>query len=486
MSEEDTLKIPDPEESRDEPSTDDALEVPAPESPSDDSFDREKMQAPSDAEGSQQETPTDNDKLRIPDPDEGQDVAPDTIGNIVLAGVLSTLLGLALFVVQRSQHDGSSSAEVRGDARTVQGETDTSRERIAARLADMGRDQLKARDWSERERVSAFRLGPRKVARAACRTLPSSLTSESLSNDVQRELLGAVDRRVEHTPWGCLLRYFLEDRIDSSLELASELESFWNEMRTFRASSSIVVPVVQDYRQSGDPPESESFRRWLRLCGLNFERPEGRRCRQWLQTRAPDDETRDLLNVVESHLHKTDALNPSYDLPLLLRGLAHLVQFGQPDTWMIEETDALPNYDADFRLGAVLYLCRFAQSSNQGTAEQAARALSEAANVSLRAVQEKLIERWQLACRKAFRANDDSDNPRAPLLDTQSGEDADTPNYSLQSVIEAGSCQVDPDKPRWYCASRQWRGYDADKLEDFFVETGHLKWDDDNEFWQVE
>jgi hypothetical protein len=433
------------------------------------------------------------DKLRIPDPEESRDDSPDPGGNLVLSGAIAFLLGLGIFVAQRHRATSPTSEGSRTSTQTQHAATettatdgDTPYAGVVSELERLETNRLYDRDWTERERIAAIRLGPRRLADAACRTLPEPLRDDSLSGDVHRELLGAVDRRVSHAPWSCLLRRFLEDGIDEELGLHSEMASFWEAFRVFQTSDPTAARIVETYRRTDDRPDSEAFDRWLRLCGLNFDASVGRACRRLLHALAPD-QGRDLLGVVETHLRETDDLNPAYDLPYLFGGLTRLIQFGQPDTWRIASTDALPDYDADLRLGAVLYLCRFVQSPRTDTVTRAARALSEAAGISIRAVHNKLRERWQMACKRAFRTNDDPRQPTAPLLEIGSNREDTTPTYALQYVLDSGACEVESDKPRWYCASRRWHGSRADELKSFFFETEYLKWKgEENEFWTID
>ena len=292
----------------------------------------------------------------------------------------------------------------------------------------------------------------------------------------ERELLSLVDRRSPEAPWTCLFRTFFEDSSRLPRTVRDELAAMWGKLRVFDGAGEVFTTVIRDFAVGKTVPDSTEFRRWLRLCGLNFEAIEGDACRRLLAGVAPR-QGRDLLHVVELHLRRTD-VNPSYDLPIVIEGLKVLAHDGQPIEWRIDETTALPDYDADLRLGAIFYLCRFVNSPTRAVARQAAKALSHSADIGVRAVDENLRPRWLQACRSAFGSTPDEGQPSAQFLAVWNGDPDDPPRYALENTIDRGDCRLRRNHPVWYCGAAAWNGHDPAKLVDFFVETRELEWDD--------
>ncbi|MFB6264366.1 MAG: hypothetical protein ABEL76_12205 [Bradymonadaceae bacterium] len=416
-----------------------------------------------------------NDKLRVPGPDEGEDEPSRLDGTLVISAVLSCALALGFFVyrLEVSRHDGGAEAD-----RPEPSELNPV-ERASRRLekATEGGDGVDAEvdesffDGPNRL-IAAFEGGPRPAAETACRARADALASGELDERVHRTLLKIVDRRTLQAPWTCLTRLYLEGRLSRKLGVYDEIDALWSKIEAFRTSGTIAESILAGFRDRG-APDSAAFERWVRLCGLNFQWKPGRRCRRFLRSTAPEYGS-DLLEVVETHLRETD-LNPTYDIPLLIHGLKHLGNRGQPAVWTIESTDELPDYDADLRIGAAFYLCRFMQAPTRQTRDSAARALGTIAGVSTRKVDLKRLPRWSLACRYAFQQGGKERDPKAPLLEVARRDDG-TPRYSVGSLVEQGKCETEETTPVWYCGARAWQGKTIDALDDFFVKTRFLQW----------
>lgn len=419
----------------------------------------------------------DDDKLRVPDPDatDGDDSPYDAA--IVVGATLSILFGLAIFLIQLESTGHQPGAPTEA---SQTGQSNGPMDRLRRLARQKSGAELETREWTPDETVLAFSKGPRAVARAICRASTDALSSGSLPAEAAAELAAAVDRRAPHVPWQCLMDGYLQDQISSELAVYDKLDTFWDEMRAFRASGDVVEQILAGWRaevrrapgpEARGLPDSERFDRWIRLCALNFDFPAGEACRRLLADLAPRHGA-DLLGVVETHLQESTP-NPNYDLPILIDGLERLASVGQPPDWRIVETEELPDYDVDLRIGATFYLCRILNSPNDDVGERAARALSEAAGVSPRAVDDGLRRRWLQACELAFQ----SDGENAESLAVWNGDNNSAPRYELQHAIERGHCEVRDDHPDWYCASLKWQGGQPEDLRDFFVETRHLDWD---------
>ncbi|MFB6372651.1 MAG: hypothetical protein ABEN55_05975 [Bradymonadaceae bacterium] len=416
-------------------------------------------------------------KLRVPEPGEPED--PEGPGGVfVVAAAVSLLLGLTFFLYQY-ERTGESPASS-GDRETAgTGEPSALKER-AKRLAVLRGDGLADYRWASRDVLAAIRYGPRPVAERACRRLfeEGEKGGQKLQNrKIWSELLSVTDRRATHAPWSCLFRVFFTDASRLESGLARALKQLWGQIRTFQASGRLVASVIRDFAAAGFFPEHSTFRRWARLCALNFDTHEGGACRELLAAVAPRQGT-DLLDTVEIHLRRTD-LNPTYDLPILMDGLERLAAEGQPPGWQIAETDALPDYEADLRIGAIFYLCRFVNSPDDGVAQRASKALSRAADYGVRAGDATRRPRWLAACRRAFGTRTDDGTWRAPALAVWTGEPEDAPRYPLRHAIERGDCKVRDGHPRWYCGSAKWNGSTAAQLTDFYVETSGMEWEDE-------
>lgn len=415
----------------------------------------------------------DDQKLRVPDPDEPE--TPDTRGEIfVLAAAVSILAGLAFFLdryerAQRPDDGVDRPAEASAD--------DPPLADRAGRLHDYTtRGGLDDYQWRPDDILAALRHGPRGIATVGCRTALRDRPDELLDSDIRRELLTVVDRRADHVPWSCLFRALFEhpDRLGD--QLTGELREIWATIRTFDETGGIAETVAGVWADTGYLPDDPGVRRWARLCALHFDRSEGFACRELLAERAPEQGT-DLLDVLEVHLRETD-LNPSFDLPILVDALERLATQGQPPGWRIEETDTLPDYDTDLRIGAIFYLCRMVNSPTDSVARQSAEALSHVADYGVRAGDDNLRDRWLAACRHAFDISPDDPEPSAPALAVWNGNPDDPPRYALRSTIDRGDCRVRPDHPRWYCGSAKYDATSPAELTDFFVDTRHMNWDD--------
>lgn len=190
------------------------------------------------------------------------------------------------------------------------------------------------------------------------------------------------------------------------------------------------------------------------------------------------------------------------EFTLVADALALLASRGQPLGWRIDETATMPDYDVDFRLGAVFMLCRMVHSPDTTVADIAARRLSQVARVGIRAGDRNLLFRWRIGCQTAFSGGRElaaelHDEPYPLLMvsgDAEAepaGEDAADENgeapssvvvrYGLQDAIERGACELHEGRPPWYCGAERWRG-EPSKLEEslhsYFTQSRYVEWSD--------
>ena len=428
---------------------------------------------------------SDDDKLRVPDP-EGPQETDDAGEALALVGVVCILLSLAFFLFQyRSYHQKSEGGEStgvaarQGDAGAPDAGADL--QQIVDRLERRRRDErgLPDHDWRTDELVATFQVGYRGLGESACRAVSGRLADGTLADAPSAALRESVSRRNPRAPWTCLFERYFSDPDSLPEPVVRSLGALWERVRHFNGHRQLFASVLDGFRLRESTPEAPEFRRWLRLCALNFAAGPGTECRRLLATLAPA-EGADLLGVVETHLRRVDELNPSYDLPVLVEGLGSLALSGQPSEWHIDQTAELPDYDLDLRLGAIFYLCRFVNTPNDAVANTAARQLSGAAEVGVRAVDETLVPRWRRACRLAFGTrNDEEERWRAPALGVWNGRPDSPPDYDVTSAIERGDCRRREGHPFWYCGALKWNASRPAELVDFFVETRSAEWADE-------
>jgi hypothetical protein len=423
-----------------------------------------------------------SDRLRVPDPD---NVGPDGEGpleTLALAGVLTVMFTLliALLTIESAGDRRSGAGDRTSDRQTTVTSTtpdppDTPSRDIARRLADLPPSKLDALDWSAPQVDAVMTHGTRDATEAACRAIfdGDALVSPRRARP---DFLSLVDRRAEHAPFSCLYRQYFADNLDEHAGLFETLDTLWSSsIQLFQPVELPLSSVVADWHPARHGrPDDPRINPWLRLCALQYTYQAADVCQQVLAGVAPE-QGRDLLMTIDTHFANTTPLNPTYDVPILIDGLGRLASSGQPDGWEILETEAMPDYNADIRIGAAWYLCRVVNSPNSSVAEQAAAELTNAAGYSVRMVNASLRKRWLKSCRIAFRTDGSDDDARAPALAVWNGESDTDPDYTIQSAMDRGDCQTDGPEPPWYCAVRQYRASSASDLDDFFVQSRGLE-----------
>lgn len=417
-------------------------------------------------------------RLRVPDPDEVDSDPEGPLETLALAGILSVMfmLGIALLSVDDNTQSGESptppgnlpGAGAPTAASTTSKDTPPTRE-LVRNLAGK-HEASEDIAWTPEHVDAVLRHGPRELTELACRAVFTG-DAQVEPRRFRADLLSLVDRRADHAPWSCIWRRYLEDDLPETSSLYDEIHTLWSDSaQLFRPIDPPLASVVISWHPDRRGlPDDKRVLPWLRLCALQYDFQAATACQQVLAGLAPE-QGRDLLSAIEAHLNVTDPGDNAFDLPLLIEGLGSIAEHGQPDGWRLLETEAMPDYDADIRIGAAFYLCRFVNSPDTSVAERAARNLTSAAGYTPRMVNESLRKRWVKSCKLAFGSETD-DGTRAPALAVWSGDPDSQPDYTLQGAIERGDCKTDGPEPDWYCAVRQFNGNSVSELDDFFVQS---------------
>jgi hypothetical protein len=407
-------------------------------------------------------------KLRIPGPDEGEDLT--RLDNAVFYGLMFCLLVAGLLAVFTKHH--ASRAEIRAAAKAPP-PPKTDLEAKQRTLVDQHGETPEAHEWRGDESIAVLRYGPRKAAEAACRDAFDA--GDELPRAVRVELLAIVNRRADHTPWSCLTRAYLRGDTEGEGQLHEEMSAFWASVETFEAAPAITSYVVQAFADEGVPDETR-YRDWLYVCAFQASTP-GDDCRASLQQLS---EAKTLLGVYDRMIRRFDERDRAETaMGLSMEGLSALAKTGELAGW--ERSEAVSSIDV--RVGAVFWMCRLTHSPRTKLAWTASVGLSDVGSLAVRAGDDKLIPRWRQACQLAFRTGGTEDEPDAPALAVWSGDEKDDPLYSLDDTRARGHCAPPTDSaPLWMCGVEAWRGPGEEPLKtelmDFFTETRWIEWRD--------
>ncbi len=428
-------------------------------------------------------------KLEIPDPDESRRGDPTDLSFELWLGIaLSALLiffGWFLWIEPQRQAPEEPFAHIEDDdqRRTIQ---DRSRFDQWA--------QNNTTDWSRHrdELGRIFEVGSRDATEAACSQFGSLISEEAAPRDVVRPLRQGVSRRSEDTPWSCLTTLYLEDRLPEDSELRREVASFWNDVNALEADSRRVSSILVDIAD-GELPDSPKFVEWLPRCALSIDFEPSARCQEIAADYADelgfgDDILEMLVDFIGRPEGASDSEQYARDLEIAADALAWFVTEGQPPNWKIEETDALPDYDVDFRLGAAFQLCRLMNAPNEQVQSMAAHALADVVNRAVRSNNEYFHYRWHRACRVAF---GDADEPRAsvPALGVSMHDNGDLiVDYGLDTLVEVGLCELQDGDPKWFCGAQRWTGGSRPihrVLSRAYAEGSYVEWYEPEELADV-
>lgn len=328
-------------------------------------------------------------------------------------------------------------------------------------------------NWDLQERARALSVGPREITEEICTHRLEAIKEGSLPIDEREALLGVVKRRSNDAPWTCLLRVYLREELPDG-ELKGELDEFWDEVEELDEGSRIMAGVMADFRTSRDRPEVDRFYRWLRRCAIAFNYGAASQCQRLARQLAPKLGS-DMLELVLIHLD--DDRLTAEELLDSADALVELSSHGQPESWYIEETRTLPDYDVDFRLGALFVLCRLVNSPSRGVRTDVTKRLGRVASISGRPDNPYMVYRWREACKMAY---GDTADPHgaAPMLSVFSGEEP-TVDYSMNGLYRDGYCEEDEERPVWFCGADQWNVSSTrvgSVLGEFFARTAYVEW----------
>lgn len=334
------------------------------------------------------------------------------------------------------------------------------------------------KDWRQKSDRAArvFEVGPRRAAELVCEQYRDDITEQQA---VARALVRAVDRRFEDAPWSCLMELYLDDELADETNLHDAITSFWEDIQFADEHGGVMEATVSDFKKRKAVSDSERFDRWLRRCAIAVDYEAASRCRELMRMRSSDFEA-DLLEVLLTLIGDDEVTRG--DLRLAAEALTEFSDRGQPDDWRIDETEALADYDVDFRLASLFFLCRLMNSPDEMVQRWAADGLGSLSGVGGRAADPDMQRRWRSTCRRAF---GDPDNPHmdAPFLGVLVERGGQMKHdYGLESLIGSGLCPVDDERPYWYCGARRWTG-GGDSIQDVlgyhFSRTSYVEWADD-------
>ena len=419
-------------------------------------------------------------KLHIPGPE--HETTEEIFGDVELGALICFFLAATLlyFFSQQAPTQVDTSTMTIAEREAAETVNKLSREARKQRKQAMSFDDQKAgvlerHAWTTDDILVVLRFGKRETAESACRARSAQFKANTVSDPLRLELLKVLDRRDERAPYTCLSHLFFNGDLQGYNDLNAELEEFWAEAEAYQGQPRLVGTVVDEFRRSRLRPESPRFYAWLRMCGLNVEYGAAPNCQLLLRTIAPTQGA-DLLETFQIQLKEAEG-RPQ-DIPLMTKAMGHFARNGQPSAFKVAETKALPDYDVDFRQGALFMLCRFIFSPDEDVARGAAEELADTANYGARAFDKHLKNRWRHTCYNGF--NKPEEPGAVKILAVWNGKPESKPVYSMQPEIDNGRCEVTEGYPIWHCGSKAWHGEGRpldQALGDFFVDTRKIETD---------
>lgn len=428
-------------------------------------------------------------KLHVPPP-EGADDRSDV--NLAMMASVFLLLVVGLLMVRAAEQRTEDLAKAQPPAEVPRDIYDDLADQrvLAAQIGKLDDAALAARTWTPEDQQAVLRFGPREATELVCQQSADAIRDDSLPKQLRLELEKTLDRRTEFAPWTCMMRLFLDRAIPAG-PLYNEMKEYADEISRHQGKERIPISVLEDFRKNRERPDNPTFYAWLRLCALDFDYQPHVECQKLLYQMAPDQGA-DMLQMIE--LHWNESGTKLADMKMIIRGLGHLARNGQPHSWKVKETDALPDYDVEFRQAAVGYLCRMMHtptSAERGTTEEldpvpelAGEQLGKTGLVGARAYEEKLLMRWREACRIALGGGYNEDRTEftpVPILGVWDGDPQTSTDYRIASAIKLGTCRYRDEYPMWHCLADAWkdeeRTLDA-ALAHAFVQTRYMMWED--------
>ncbi len=343
---------------------------------------------------------------------------------------------------------------------------------LSRRFEKLSGKELGNHVWSPEDLKAVFLFGPSDAAEIACEKNIEAISSGAFPEELTSRIETAVNGRAIFAPWRCLIQNFLDAKIPKG-SLYDEVESFFLELESLDGNEQIVTSVLAYYRENRIRPNGKRFYRWLRRCGVNATYKGGVSCRRFLKTLSPKY-GRDVLEALQQSLFLD---NPqAKDFQSAVATLGKWSRLGQPKSWLVKSTKNLPAYDIDFRIGAIMSLCRFTMSPGGVLRQQAIDELAKSAEVQMRANPDIQAERWQTTCDLMFGGRYEDDRTSNVLLTRKKVEDQ--PSYDVAFLIENNFCEQRPGFPTWYCAVRKWIHGDApiqEAMSRSFIETRFME-----------
>lgn len=425
-------------------------------------------------------------KLIIPAPDDGQGDLGGLSDELSVAVLLSVLLivgGWYFWILPQVQQAPDPLAYI-----------EDIQEREAVRDRQRFEDLLRKGQWSPQRSEGAegariFAVAPREMREALCEAQREALIGGELPSDQAQALLESVKERAKEAPWTCLVRQYLEGELADGEELTEAVAAFWEEAEALDAHGEVLEETIEAFRESRDRPDGERFYRWLRRCAMRGDYRSGPACRRLVRQLAPAQGA-ELLEMIVLHLSQEEAPT-RMELLEVVQALGTLALRGQPASWVVLETEKLPDYDADLRLGAIYYLCRMANSPDEVVERGARLQLGRVAEFGGRPTNPHMTYRWRRTCRAAF---GDAEDPyhATPVLGvlvaTEDGEEPEI-DYGMGALVAAGICKEEEGYPLWYCGAERWtgkRGESAKRvLATHFAESGYVEWQELEELAEV-
>lgn len=413
-------------------------------------------------------------KLRIPAP---PDPSEDSFGAVELGVLASAMLGALImwWFVQQPPPETHKTRPILNDQQQQLTDEMLVERLQAQKLEKLKPSELSQRDWSDQDVHVVFSFGTGATTELVCEKRAEQISANLLPETLKLDLLKSLDQRSENAPYACLSRLFFAEKLPQD-DLRAEMEEFWTEAAAWEGNADRVSEVLNTFRFTRDCPESARFSRWLRACALNFDYDGANACQRLINQIAPAQGA-DLLLTYVMQLEESEVATKEHQQ--LARTLGKLVRDGQPISFKVSETKELPDYDVDFRNGAVLFLCRAVNSPDDDVAFAAAEELTKSAHFGARSYDKNVLLRWREGCRVAFGGQ--PNDQYLSMLAVSSGVEGEAPDYKLSSAVTSGECEVKEGYPLWYCGARLWigEGEMSQALEDIFVKTAWVEWVDE-------
>lgn len=404
-------------------------------------------------------------KLHIPAPEE-----EGYLGTEIMIGVCIVVFFLmGYFFLRKSPDDGDTIIKDENSEVQILLKTEKA---LSRRFQKFSEDKLADHEWTSKDLHAVFSFGPSNAAEVACEEQIEAMQTGNFPKELAQEIEKAVARRVNFAPWRCLTEGLLNSTLPEG-KLKQEMESFFVELESIKGNEEIVVQMLDYYRENRIRLKNDRFYRWLRRCGTHATYKGAVACRRFLKTLSPKY-GRDVLESLQQSLSSDAPKDEDHQEAIATLGL--WIRHGQPKSWKVKTSKNLPAYDIDFRIGAILSLCRFTMSEGGVLRQQAIDELAKSAEVQMRANPEIQAQRWMTTCDLMFGGRYQDERTSNVLLTRKAEED--TPSYDINFLIDNNYCAQKPGYPTWYCAVEKWIHGDTriqSAMASSFIETRFME-----------